>query len=139
MFGLFLRSPHFRATSSGSTSLNSPLAPSQAMQVEFLGSDKSSRRNCHNWICPLPVLAGSGRFATLPLEKELGSDWDSGTDIGLDGTTLSFMCDSLAVEDGVDQDAGLLSRESKKKREPLRKTQQEPNKSGSTAKKKSLL
>lgn len=85
------------------------------MQVEFLGSDKSSRRNCHSWICPLPVLEGSGRLAMLPLEKELGRAWDSGTDIGLDGTTLSFMCDSLAVEDGAVHEAWLLSKDSRNK------------------------
>jgi len=59
------------------------------------------------------VLEGSGRLAILPLEKELGRAWDSGTDIGLDGTTLSFMCDSLAVEDGVVHEAWLLSNDSR--------------------------
>jgi len=51
----------------------------------------------------------------LPLEKELGRAWDSGTDIGLDGTTLSFMCDSLAVEDGAVHEAWLLSKDSRNK------------------------
>ena len=61
MFGLFLRSPHRLATSSGSTSLNSPLLPSHAIQLLLFGSDKSSRRNCQSWICPLPVgLLGGG-------------------------------------------------------------------------------
>ena len=54
MFGLFLRSPHRRATSSGSVSLNSPLLPSHAMKLALDGSDKSSSKNCHSWICPLP-------------------------------------------------------------------------------------
>jgi len=62
------------------------------------------------------VLEGSGRLAILPPEKELGRAWDSGTDIGLDGTTLSFMCDSLAVEDGVVHEAWLLSNDSKNKK-----------------------
>ena len=61
MFGLFLRSPQRLATSSGSTSLNSPLLPSHAMQELLLGSESSSNRNCHSWICPLPVgLFGEG-------------------------------------------------------------------------------
>ena len=62
MLGLFLRSPHRLATSSGSTSLNSPLFPSHAMQLLLFGSDRSSSRNCQSWICPLPVgLLGDGR------------------------------------------------------------------------------
>jgi len=47
---------------------------------------------------------------------ELGRDWLSGTDIGLDGTTLSFMCDNLGVEDGDAQDE-LLLRESRNNRQ----------------------
>lgn len=61
------------------------------------------------------MLAGSARLPTLAL-YELGRDWVSGTDIGLDGTTLSFMCDSLGVEDGDAQDV-LLSMESRNTRQ----------------------
>lgn len=69
----------------------------------------------------------------LPLVKELGRAWDSGTDIGLDGTTLSFMCDSLAVEDGVAHEVWLLSKDSRNKREStLIKTQVKTSKSGLT-------
>ena len=57
----------------------------------------------------------------LPLEKELGRAWDSGTDIGLDGTTLSFMCDSLAVEDGVVHEVWLLSKDSRKEKGKIEK------------------
>jgi len=73
----------------------------------------------------------------LPLEKELGRAWDSGTDIGLDGTTLSFMCDSLAVEDGAVHEAWLLSKDSrnKYKKQTFRKIQRKTTKSGSTIRK----
>ena len=55
MFGLDLRSPHRRATSSGSINLNSPFEPSQAITLALaLASASSSRRNCHNWIWPVP-------------------------------------------------------------------------------------
>ena len=54
MLGLDFLSPHFLATSSGSVSLNSPLVPSQAMMLALVESDKSSKRNCHNCIWPLP-------------------------------------------------------------------------------------
>lgn len=55
MLGLLLRAPQRRATSSGSVSLNSPLAPSHAIHDTLELSDRSSRRNCHSWICPLPA------------------------------------------------------------------------------------
>ena len=54
MLGLLFRSPHRRATSSGSTSLNSPFIPSHVIQLALPLSESSSNRNCHNWICPLP-------------------------------------------------------------------------------------
>ena len=54
MLGLLFLSPHLLATSSGSTNLNSPFVPSQVMYAVFAESDNSSRRNCHNWICPDP-------------------------------------------------------------------------------------
>ena len=54
MLGLLFLSPHLLATSSGSTSLNSPFVPSQVMYAVLAESDNSSRRNCHNWICPDP-------------------------------------------------------------------------------------
>lgn len=57
----------------------------------------------------------------LPLEKELGRAWDSGTDIGLEGTTLSFMCDSLAVDDGVVHEVWLLSKDSRKEKGKIEK------------------
>lgn len=60
----------------------------------------------------------------LPLEKELGRAWDSGTDIGLEGTTLSFMCDSLAVDDGVVHEVWLLSKDSRKEKGKIEKKTQ---------------
>ncbi len=49
------RSPQRRATSSGSINLNSPFEPSHAIIFEFaLASAKSSSKNCHNWIWPVP-------------------------------------------------------------------------------------
>lgn len=54
MFGLLFLSPHLRATSSGSVSLNSPFVPSQVMQPELDESDNSSNRNCQSCICPDP-------------------------------------------------------------------------------------
>ena len=55
MLGLLFLSPHLRATSSGSTILNSPQLPSHEMQVELAWSLSNSIRNCHNWICPPPA------------------------------------------------------------------------------------
>lgn len=95
MFGLALRLPHWRATSSGSSNLNSPWLPSHAIQAALdWGSASNSSRNytkvmnkgtfftlsllkfyfnlkknnkstCHNWICP-DVEAGSGSCTDLP-------------------------------------------------------------------------
>lgn len=58
MLGLLLRSPHLRATSSGSVSLNSPFEPSHAMQEAFDESESSSRRNCQSWTWPPPTDPG---------------------------------------------------------------------------------
>lgn len=54
MFGLALRSPQRRATSSGSMSLNSPFVPSHIINSALDESASSSNKNCHNWICPDP-------------------------------------------------------------------------------------
>ena len=35
-------------------SLNSPFVPSHVIIVELAASDKSSNKNCHNWIWPDP-------------------------------------------------------------------------------------
>lgn len=55
MLGLLLRSPHLRATSSGSVSLNSPFEPSHAMHEELDESERSSSRNCQSWTWPPPT------------------------------------------------------------------------------------
>lgn len=60
MVGLFLRWPHFWATSSGWFSLNSPSSPTQEMQSLASLSVSNSSRNCHSWICPL--LPGTRTF-----------------------------------------------------------------------------
>ncbi|VEN63546.1 unnamed protein product [Callosobruchus maculatus] len=59
MLGLALRSPHRRATSSGSVSRNSPSPPCHAMTAAFDESESSSSRNCHSWIWPPPAEAAN--------------------------------------------------------------------------------
>jgi hypothetical protein len=66
MLGLDFLSPHRRATSSGSVSLNSPLAPSHAMHVALDESARSSRRNCQSWTWPPPSGAPVGPPLTPP-------------------------------------------------------------------------
>lgn len=47
------------------------------MKLAFDGSDKSSSKNCHNWICPLPpcdVVVGGSEAGLGELHEALYSE-----------------------------------------------------------------
>lgn len=71
MLGLLLRSPHRRATSSGSVSLNSPFEPSHAIQDELDESESSSSRNCQSWTCPPPTAPEPPAPAVDPMSEQV--------------------------------------------------------------------
>lgn len=71
MLGLLLRSPHRRATSSGSVSLNSPFDPSHAMQDELDESESSSSKNCQSWTWPPPTAPELPAPAVDPISEQV--------------------------------------------------------------------
>nr|CAH0106033.1 unnamed protein product [Daphnia galeata] len=78
MLGLALRFPHWRATSSGSSNLNSPWLPSHAIQAAFdCGSASNSSRNYSKPTVESPELVaiepGSSPgplYPLLPIRKQ---------------------------------------------------------------------
>nr|CAI5842293.1 unnamed protein product [Callosobruchus analis] len=114
MLGLALRSPHRRATSSGSVSRNSPSPPCHAITAAFDESESSSSRNCHSWIWPPPAEAanrgrrrayvggggGAAVAAPLPSDDAVGSEVGL-TAIGTNHEVIDFASLELDIYENI--------------------------------------